>query len=353
MYKEMYMENRAEGNERARKKQNNLHSAERPVQTRQRFAGIPRYLFEYQREAAVSDRSAQFGALSYTQAADRCWNHRPKLAAGKETASGQGVVQGQFVNVKFKRSVYEKKLLEWWKAFRAKYADITLPECGTGADVYNALMEKNEDGVCETYEAIGEKLDSTGEKKIQSQLDILCDLIKHFDKESGGTSGKTYQHYHLYSSDTMLAEGENVGNEANLLAAIDCEVKNTIKLGELDLNKVLWIESFVSFDRGKGMNLLKNILQYDRGNIEHVALGAYPGSEQYYGDRLGMHKLDECFVREEDQKIINQEEALKKVKKEFTWLASASDDKKISEGITGCLFYPVYYATKAELLAKI
>ena len=83
--------------------------------------------------------------------------------------------------------------------------------------------------------------------------------------------------------------------------------------------------------------------------MDYVALGAYRGTEKYYRDTLGMQKLDQIYVLEDGNEIVNSETAIDKLKeleKQNIPLGLSKDAKPeeyISRGIDLLLFYPVYY----------
>ncbi len=418
------------GKEGLRKDQERSNRTGIPIQTKRRFEEMSGYSFDDVRIHYFSDKPARFKALAFTQGnevhiapgqerylehelghvvqqkegrvrptsyignmpvnddaaleqeADTRWRHRqtPEQAVGRTTAPVQGVMQGQFVKVQFHRSVYEKRLLELWNKFREMDQTNSLASYRTGEELYNKLMieDEEDDENGESYDKVIPKLRKIlGEyQKTLASLDILLDMIKHYREETGEEppqeEAQKYEHYHMYSSDTRLEEGKNVRDDADLLSAMDCLPNFSIKTGRFYLDNVFWIESFISFDSGAGMELLRNIL-WDKSTegIKFVALGAYLGSESYYRDKLGMKRLKNIFVTEHDREFINKKEALELVpqsesseeetSEEMTEEAptailsekKAQNTQRINRGIQHGYFYPVYYVEKEKIRKKI
>ncbi len=200
-------------------------------------------------------------------------------------------------------------------------------------------------------------------RKNHSRLDIITDLIDHcIDGKSN------YTHYHMYDGGKVGSieelNGKSVQEQAAaLLSAIDCRILKKLSIYE----NVLWIESFVSFAPKKGIELLKEILHDEsRDLIEHVALGAYPGSEVYYSS-LGMGKIEGYYSMKEDGSVKDMEGTLQYLK-EYPdrdikkGIKAITDEKKgeetekeniISFGLEYYKIYPVYCLDKQTLIENI
>ncbi len=196
-----------------------------------------------------------------------------------------------------------------------------------------------------------------------SRLDIIANLIDHcIDGKS------TYTHYHMYDGEQVGSieelNGKSVQEQAAaLLSAIDCRILKKLSTYE----NVLWIESFVSFAPKKGIELLKEILHDEsRDLIEHVALGAYPGSEGYYSS-LGMKKIEKYYSMEEDGSVKNKDDTVEYLKANpdleiKKGIKAITDEKKdeeteketiISFGLEYYKIYPVYCLDKQTLIENI
>lgn len=415
------------GKEGLRKEQERSNLTGIPIQTKRRFEEMSGYSFDDVRIHYSSDKPARFRALAFTQGnevhiapgqerylehelghvvqqkegrvrptsyighvpvnedaaleqeADMRWRHwqTSERAASRTTAPVQGVVQGQFVKVKFHCSVYEKRLLELWNRFREMEQKNRLKNYNTGEELYNKLMMEGEEGE-ESYDNVIPKLRMIlgGNQRALASLDILLDMIKHYreetekkapeeedsqEEDSQEEASQIYEHYHMYSSDTRLEKEENVRDDADLLSAVDCLRDISIDTEGLHLEHVFWIESFISFDRGAGMELLRNILcDESTKEIKNVALGAYWGSESYYEHQLGMHRENNVFVTEGSRTFIDKEEALRLVlqsegsdEETSEALSEEEIEQKINSGIQCGSFYPVYCASKEDIQNKI
>lgn len=287
--------------------------------------------------------------------------------AGGGQVSGQGVLQGRFVKVSFGKAIYEKKIkevLEKMLAVEEKNRLNILGECGDIEKIFEMFLDVEKDGAGgEGYGTIYEKLQEIAERtglnegnKSIARLDVLLDFMKHFEDETNPPSGgqnsldHRYEHYHAYGEDTVLTEGSRVKDDADLRAAIDCDVRS-IKQGEQVLwEKVLWIESFLSFQKGMGQELLRNVLR-EKADVEYVALGAYPGSEKYYSDSLGMKEAKNLYVDVDGKTYLNEQKALEQMGDDGE--QEEEKEEKIKRGIREGFFYPVYCASKETVMKKI
>lgn len=288
---------------------------------------------------------------------------------GEGQVAGQGVLQGQFVEVKFGKAIYEKKVKEALREMFELgdcYGDNPLRRHGDIEKIYELFMDyivegkENKEGREFGHDVIYEELDKIAQltqsqgsraSKIIARLDILLDFIKNFDGETSTSNKKEspgasrYTHYHMYGEGTTLTKGDRVEDDADLHAAIDCDFSN-ISHGGAKLANTLWIESFISFQKGAGKELLRNVL-CENDTIENVALGAYPGTETYYTDTLGMTELKNIYIHKDGKTYLTTEEALKKV------MSEDEQAEKIKQGIEQGDFYPVYHASTQTVMGML
>lgn len=297
--------------------------------------------------------------------------------AGEGQVSGQGVLQGRFVKVSFGKAIYEKKIkdeLEKMLAMEQENGLNVLGGCGDIEKIFEKFMDIEKDGKGgDGYKTIYEKLQEIAERtglsegnKSIARLDVLLDFMKHFEDETNPPAGgrkshdHLYEHYHVYGEDTVLTEGSRVEDTADLRAAIDCDVRSITHDKGVLLEKVLWIESFLSFQKGMGKELLRNVLR-EKTDVENVALGAYPGSEAYYSNALGMERLQHIYVAVDGKTYLNVQEALGQMRDDGKQGEEEEDKKeqekkeeeKVERGISEGFFYPVYHASKETVMKKI
>lgn len=181
------------------------------------------------------------------------------------------------------------------------------------------------DNVYETkkYGDLSDYLDENTLKK----YDILVDLIKDLDNEEGNK----YEHY------SSVLRGDD--DSDSLLASIACEIKDISGIGK----NILWIESFISFEKGQGLTLLKKLAN-EKLDINIIALAAYGGSQAYY-EKLGF-MLTDLFFDEKEKTIYSKENALLKIKEK------KSDEEKLTWGIENYIFYPVFIIQRKELIGS-
>lgn len=297
--------------------------------------------------------------------------------AGGGQVSGQGVLQGRFVKVSFGKAIYEKKIKDELEKMLAMEQENGLNVLGGFGDIekiFEMFMDVENGGYRIIYKKLQEIAKHTGSNegnKSIARFDILSDLIGHFEDETNPPSGgqnsldHPYEHYHAYGEDTVLNEGSRVEDTADLRAAIDCDVRSMKHGEEVLLEKVLWIESFLSFQKGMGKELLWNVLR-EKTDVENVALGAYLGSEAYYSNALGMERLQHIYVAVDGKTYLNAQEALDQMgddgeqgeeeedkKEEDKKEQEKKEEEKVERGISEGNFYPVYHASKETVMKKI
>lgn len=268
----------------------------------------------------------------------------------RNTYRGQDVLQGQFITGKISPKPYFQQIGEILKNFLTS---------GLGILSQNGNFDNNSelcDDFINDFSNIYAQLEKIAEKDQDreidlARLDILKNMIDH-------CNDKIYTHYHLYGDGSVLCDDNSQRTESSpnesaqpLFAAIDCRLTN-INVKNVKLDNVLWIESFVSFQKDAGKKLLIELISDSRNDeIEYVALGAYPGTEGYY-EGLGMKKIEQAYVLEGGLEVIDEEKAVLKMKekaKELDMKEGATDHDYIERGLSYFLLYPVYYIEKEKL----
>ncbi|MCM1539569.1 MAG: hypothetical protein NC254_14370 [bacterium] len=257
--------------------------------------------------------------------------------------SVQNLLQGQFINGQISKEAYYQQIRTIFELFHSaakegpwEYMNLTqtCPSLcadfiGNYPDIYARLEE---------IAATGAQL-----QRALARLDILKNLIEHCGSRTDGSI--SYTHYHMYGTDTFLYDDNTFPRDDKtdvitepLTAAIDCTIKS-ITTNTITSENVLWIESFVSFQKGTGQELLRHLLRDDKNrDIDYVALAAYPGTENYYRTTLGMQELPLTYAFDEDGEIIDVQAAILEIKKSPDGQEGMSDADCIKRGLDKFVF---------------
>lgn len=328
---------------------------------------------------------------SLEREADIHWcRGRDLLPAEGEEVLYQGVLQGQFIKGKIHVDTYLDQIRKIFELFKKTNEKGPWEYCNIGI-CSEVSPRKFVDNYSTVYSALKNIADSVQElKKDLARLDILKNLVEHCIAKPSDTelsddtlsdnespeSDPQYEHYHLYENGIVVYDNNNThdagvvyddDNTYNenvvpqiLSAAIDCRYMDSISKDDGGLYKVFWIESFVSFQKGKGKQLLKEIFSHkNTDQIDYVALGAYPGTEKYYQDELGMCEAPGTYVLDDGGRVVNESEALQKV---IEFLKDSLEDEDMSRktkeelidmGKDDFYLYPLYYVSKSNLLSRL
>ena len=394
--------------EQGRESQKRTNKTGIPDLVKTRFEAMSGYPFDDVRVHYSSDKPAQFMALAYTQGnqvhiapgqekylehelthvvqqkegrvkptfwmnnvpvnddktlereADIHWSRgRSPVPADGKTFSHQRVLQGQFINRRICSGVYLEQLRNILIRFRDSGKE--------GPWQYCELREGNRE-LCqhflEDYSNIYGQLEAMVNswpelKRDLARFDILKNLVEHCIGNEA-----QYEHYHMYQDGSMIHDNNEGDAEvavgSSLVSAVDCQRKS-IKTGDSDfiLNNVLWIESFVSLQSGAGKRLLREILNdAENAGVENVALGAYPGTQNYYENILGMQRNLRIYVLEDGGEVVDKREAALMFRRDLedSWKVDMNEDEEnslINKGLEEFYLYPFYYATKQHILERL
>ncbi len=270
-----------------------------------------------------------------------------------DASDNQEVIQGVFKRYLFTRDVYLRRGMEILKEVGFLSAETTLDKFRN--DIYGEGNRRNE----MNWQVYTNKFmqDEIKYKRQLAKWDILMNLLDHFDTESGMTEEESagadgiqeelneegkktiYLHYQMY--DELPEEENTVIDSHQLLSAIDCKILN---------DGTLWIESFVSFKRGMGKQLLKELLLYEFTESMKVALGAYPGTESYY-EGLGFEKKEDSYVSEKG-KFYGKNSAMENFRS-ISQMEGIKEDEAMQYLLNELIIYPVYVAPRSEILKRL
>lgn len=282
------------------------------------------------------------------------------------------VVQRQFIPALFQIDVYVdqiRKLLnsEW----REKSIDDLLKHWNTygygdmipDMDLSSAVDIEDEGEKDKRIEKIQKEWNKKG-----SRLDILMNLCEYFLSETG--ESKEYEHYLMLAGDINLLNGVLDSSKAELIAAIDGKFlkqdegaryfsgqsngrnQSDGMQGKGLVPGTFWIESFVSMQPGTGIQLLREVLISEMEEGSNVALGVYPGLEDYYGG-LGFQPMDGFYSGEGAARVMNSEDAGSYVSSILQFQPNTSLDTILHKGLKKYIIYPVYTAGRESVIEKI
>ena len=238
------------------------------------------------------------------------WEHDTGIVLQRQNDQ-PAVIQRQFNTCWFDIGIYLKQICKIigrnWNKMKSE-------------ELYRDILQRWENG---EYASI--------DGRDSARLDILMNLCQHFVSQTNPDTGE-FDHYLLLEGNTQPQNNAILESEKEeLLAAIDCkslseeegagtvpealkkaeeEAKTKEEEGadnsEEETSGVLWIESFVGMQKGKGSILLREVLNAREESI--VALGVYPGTENHYSG-LGFLPLEGYYSGEDKACAMNSDMA--------------------------------------------